>query len=325
MKLRRLSVTGCAVVLLAVSSAVSAWAAVEGSFERTLSVRGPVNLDIDTGSGNIDVRSGAENQIHIVGHIKAQNWFDDNAQERVHRIETNPPIQQSGNDVRVGHIEDPALRRNISISYEVVAPAGTRLHAQSGSGNQDVAGLLGPVEIGSGSGNVKASDVGGALRAETGSGNINLASVKGNVRAKAGSGSITARDIAGGFEADTGSGNVVLEQTAAGSVRVGTGSGEIELRGVRGSLDAKAGSGSIRADGNPTGAWGLRTGSGEIRLRLASQAAFDLNARTSSGSLRVNSPVTVQGSVGRKEIHGKVRGGGVAVNVDTGSGDIEID
>jgi DUF4097 and DUF4098 domain-containing protein YvlB len=326
MKPRRVPLAAsCAAVLLAVVPALPAWAAVEGSFERTLTVNGSVNLDITTGSGNIAVRSGAGNAIHVIGHIKASNWFDDNAAERVHRIEANPPIQQSGNDIRIGHIEDESLRRNISISYEVTVPAGTRLHAESGSGNQEVAGVEGPVEISAGSGNVKASDVGGPLRAETGSGNINISNVKGNVRAKTGSGSITARDIAGGFEADTGSGNVILEQTASGAVRVDTGSGEIELRGVRGSLQAKAGSGSIRADGFPTGNWGLHTGSGGIRLRLASEASFDLNAHTSSGGLTVNQPVTVQGSMGRKEVHGKVRGGGVPVNVDTGSGNIEID
>ena len=35
-------------------------------------------------------------------------------------MEANPPILQSGNDLRIGHIDDPELRRNISISYEVV-------------------------------------------------------------------------------------------------------------------------------------------------------------------------------------------------------------
>jgi hypothetical protein len=39
----------------------------------------------------------------------------------------------------------------------------------------------------------------------------------------------------------------------------------------------------------------------------------------------VNHPVTVEGSMGRKEIHGKVRGGGVPVEVSTGSGNIEIE
>jgi len=38
----------------------------------------------------------------------------------------------------------------------------------------------------------------------------------------------------------------------------------------------------------------------------------------------VAQPVTVQGSMGRKELHGKVNGGGVPIHVQTGSGSIEI-
>jgi DUF4097 and DUF4098 domain-containing protein YvlB len=98
----------------------------------------------------------------------------------------------------------------------------------------------------------------------------------------------------------------------------------MELRGVHGSLEAQAGSGTITAEGNPTGSWTVHSGSGTIRLTLASDAAFDLDAHTSSGSITVRQPVTVQGSIGRKELRGKVRGGGVAVEVETGSGNIEI-
>jgi len=321
----KISGMAVAAALVVAMGAVSARAAVDGTFERSLKVSGPVNLEVTTGSGNITVQRGGDGQVHVVGHVRASNWFSDGAEQRVQKIRDNPPIQQSGNDIRIGHIDDPDLRHSVSISYELTVPAATRLRAQSGSGNLEIAGIQGPVEVQAGSGGIKVTDVGGTLRAETGSGTISIEQVKGNVRARAGSGSIRASAIAGGFEGETGSGRVTLEQTASGSVRVGTGSGSIELRGLRGSLDAHAGSGSIEADGDPTGAWALHSGSGGIRLRLASDAAFDLNARTSSGSLTVNHPITVQGSMGRKEVHGKVHGGGVVVEVETGSGNIEIE
>ena len=54
-------------------------------------------------------------------------------------------------------------------------------------------------------------------------------------------------------------------------------------------------------------------------------ALNDLNAHTGSGSINLNHPVTVQGTVGRKEVRGKVGSGGVPVEVQTGSGDIRID
>lgn len=312
------------VLFLLAAASLPATASSEGSFQRTLPVTGPVSLDLNTASGNVNVRTGSSSEVQVTGHIKVTNWFGGDADERVKRIEANPPIQQNGNEIRIGHMEDSQLLHNISISYDLVVPAETQLHSHTGSGSQSVEGIRRQVEIESGSGALKISDIGDTVRAETGSGDIAIDRVKGNVRSQTGSGSIHARDIAGGFEGHTGSGHITLEQTASGAVRADTGSGAMELRGVHGSLEAQAGSGTITAEGNPTGAWTVHSGSGTIRLKLASDAAFDLDARTSSGSISVNQPITVQGSMGRKELHGRVRGGGVPVQVQTGSGNIEI-
>ena len=200
-------------------------------------------LDLSTGSGDVEVRTGNSSQVQVTGHIRASEWFGGNVEEKIKRLEANPPIQQSGNDIRIGHIDDPELRHNISISYEVVVPAETDLRVQSGSGDQTVEGIRGPLDVSAGSGGLKISAIGDRVHAETGSGDIDIDRVKGNVHAKTGSGSIDASDIAGAFEADTGSGHITLQQTAPGSVRVDTGSGGMELHGVQGSLEAKAGSG----------------------------------------------------------------------------------
>jgi DUF4097 and DUF4098 domain-containing protein YvlB len=312
------------VVSLACLLPMSAAASSEGSFQRTLQVTGPVNLDLTTGSGSVNVHTGSSSEVQVTGHIKATNWLAGNGDERVKRIEANPPIQQSGNDIRIGHVDDTELLHNISISYDLVVPAETELRSHTGSGSQSVEGLQKQIEIESGSGSLKISDIGDTVRAETGSGGIEIDRVKGNVRTKAGSGSIRATDIAGGFEGRTGSGHITLEQTASGSVRANTGSGGMELRGVHGSLDARAGSGTSPAEGHPTGSWSVDSGSGNIHLKLASEASFDLNAHTSSGSISVSQPVTVQGTLGHKELRGKVHGGGVPVEVETGSGNIEI-
>ena len=304
--------------------ALPAAAAAEGSFQRSLQVTGPVHMELSTGSGSVEVRTGSPGQVQVTGRIRAGEWFSGNSGEKIKRIEANPPIQQNGNDIRIGRIDDPELRHNISISYEVVVPPETDLKVQSGSGDQRVDGIRGPLEVSAGSGGLKISAIGDRVQAETGSGDIDINRVKGNVHAKTGSGSIDASDIAGAFEADTGSGRITLRQTAPGSVRVDTGSGGMELHGVQGSLEAKAGSGDIQAEGSPTGAWNVHTGSGGVQLKLPSDAAFDLDAHTSSGSISVDHPLTVQGSIGRKEVRGRVGRGGLPVEVETGSGDIEI-
>jgi DUF4097 and DUF4098 domain-containing protein YvlB len=321
--MRTLGKIGIIILLLTFLAAVPALAAREGTFHRSLDVTGPVDIDLTTGSGNITVRTGGNGKVEITGHIRASGWFD-GGQDRISRIEANPPIQQSGNSIRIGHIHDTDLFHNISISYELVVPAQTELTSHSGSGRQEVDGLSGAIKIDAGSGDVSISNIGNSVQAQTGSGDMKLENIKGEVRGKTGSGSIRATDIAGGFEGETGSGHIELQQSAPGSVRVRTGSGGIDARGVRGSLEARAGSGEIVAEGDPRGGWIVHTGSGSVRLRLATDAAFDLNAHTSSGSISVNRPVTVQGMINRKDIRGRVRGGGPQVEVQTGSGNIEI-
>ncbi len=320
----RLACATASLGFVLILGAVSASAASEGSFDRTLKVTGNVNLEVTTGSGNIEVKIGSSNEVRISGRIRVTEFFGGNAEDKIKRLEDNPPIQQNGNEIRVGHIDDPELRHNVSISYELIVPADTQLRAKTGSGDEDIEGIHGSLDASSGSGRLKISSIGNTVRADTGSGDIGIAQVKGNVHAKTGSGSVHATDIAGGFEGSTGSGDLRLEQTSSGSVRASTGSGSLDLRGLRGSLEASSGSGSIKAEGEPTGAWTLHTGSGTVQLRLPSNASFDLDAHTSSGTVSVDFPITTEVANGKKDLRGKVRGGGVPVQIATGSGDIDI-
>jgi Putative adhesin len=297
----------------------------EGHFERMLKVTGAVDLDVNTGSGSITVRTGDSGTVEIRGTIRAHAWSSGDAEARVHQIESNPPIEQDGNTIRVGRMEDHDLLRNISVSYEIVVPQQTRVHSQTGSGSQTVESVAGPLEATTGSGSLRISRIGSEVRARTGSGGIEMDSVQGNIHAGTGSGSIRARSISGSVVASTGSGDVKIEQSAAGDVDVETGSGSVEVAGVKGGAKVSTGSGSITADGDPTGPWRLHTGSGSVTVRFPAGAAFELQARTSSGHIETNHPITVMGTISPREIHGKVGNGGVLVELSTSSGSIHIE
>jgi len=303
-------------------------AAAEGSFDRTLKVTGPVDLEVTTGSGNIDVRPGTAGGVHVHATIRAsRNWHFDSADadRKIHELETNPPIKQDGNFISIGRIEDPELSRNISISYEIDVPVETRLESKTGSGDETITGIRGPLRASTGSGSLRISNIGDELDATSGSGDIEANSIRGHARLHTGSGSIHGSGIAGGIVAGTGSGGIRLEQTAPGDVKVETGSGSTELKGVNGLLDARSGSGGITASGNPTGEWSMRSGSGSLTVHLLSQVGFDLDAHTSSGQIITDQPITVQGSIGHGHMQGKARGGGARLNLETGSGNIHIE
>ena len=280
-------------------------ARVEGHFDRTLTVSGAVHLDLTTGSGDITIKTGNSNQVVVHGSISSSNWFSSD-EGAVHRVESNPPIQQNGNDIKIGYNLPDDVKRHISISYEVTVPADAAVQAHSGSGNVSIEGVRGEVETQTGSGDIRLSNLGNRVHAQTGSGGIR------------------AQNVAAPFYAHTGSGDIDAALTGSGDVDIQTGSGTVQLRGVKGGLRARTGSGNIGADGSVGGPWQLHTGSGNIRMALASTGGFNLDVHTSSGSIHSDLPVTVQGMVGKHELKGTVRGGGPDVEVHTGSGDVDI-
>jgi len=221
-------------------------------------------------------------------------------------VESNAPIEQNGNSIRIGYNLPDDVKRHVSISYEITVPVDTTVQARTGSGSVTVEGVRSQVEAQSGSGDIRLRDLGSRVHAQTGSGGIR------------------AQDVAAPFFAHTGSGDVDAALTGSGDVDIQTGSGGVRLRGVKGGLRAHTGSGEISADGNVTGPWQLHTGSGGIRLGVGSSNGFNLDVHTSSGSIHSDLPITVQGSLGRRELKGVVRGGGPTVEVSTGSGDVEI-
>jgi DUF4097 and DUF4098 domain-containing protein YvlB len=295
-----------AVLLSMLLLPVLAQARTEGHFDRTLQVSGNVNLDLTTGSGDISVKSGSSNQVVVHAIIHGNNdWFS-NSEQAVRRVESNPPIEQSGNSIRIGYNLPDDVRRHVSINYDITVPANTALQAHSGSGNVVVEGLHGEVQEQTGSGDVRVRDVSGKVRVQTGSGNIHT------------------ENVAGPFSGQTGSGDIEANLVDSSDVDVQTGSGNIHVKGVKGGLRARSGSGDITADGQVAGNWQLHSGSGNFRLGVGNSGGFNLDAHTSSGSIHSDLPITMQGSLNKNELKGAVRGGGPDVVVSTSSGNVEI-
>ena len=301
----------------------------EATFDRTLKVTGPVDLEVVTGSGHIYVRSGAAGTITVHGIVKESccNIFSNSDPNAIKSIVDNPPIEQSGNTVRIGHLGESQRYNNISVSYELVVPSDTKLLSKTGSGAQEISGIAGSAEVQSGSGGLKIGDIGGAVRAKTGSGSIMLSNIGGSVTAHTGSGSIRGDGLSSSSSpARAGVADNGFAASSAGYFDFQTGSGSIRISGLRGAVRAHTGSGHIELDGQPTGDWRLNTGSGGITLRLPAQAAFELNAHTSSGSIHTNRQLTIQGTTGRHDLRGTVNGGGgIRLDLSAGSGSIEID
>lgn len=270
-----------AIAALAAAAVLPAWGT-EATFERNLSVKGAVELSVSTGSGSIRLTKGSSGQIHIFGKVRS-NWGG--SDDKVREIAANPPIEQTGNIVRIGARHETL--HNISIDYEIQAPEDVFLTASSGSGS--------------------VTDDG----------------VGQNAKLNTGSGSIHATGLRGGFSAETGSGSIYAEQSGEGEVKAETGSGTIELKNVRGGLHAQTGSGAIKVGGTPSASWKVETGSGSIEL-WTGNAPMTLDAETGSGGIHSDREMLTQGSYNHHHLSGKIGGGGPLVRVETGSGGIQI-
>ncbi len=278
------SLGAVALLGLAALAAVPAQAAPpQATFQRTLTVNGSaLQLIVSTGAGNIQLSRGSDNQVSIVGHVKANFWGGN--EDEVRQVAANPPVEQTGNIVRIG-----APRQNwhgISIDYEIEAPGNAFLSASSGSGD------------------ISDDGVGENPSLRTGSGNIH------------------ATGLLGAFSVGTGSGNIYTEQGSEGDVKASTGSGNIELRNLRGGLSAHTGSGDIKLAGTPASLWDVHTGSGNVDFWPAS-AGFNLNAGTGSGDIHSDRPISGQ-SGNHHHLTGSINGGGPQVRIGTGSGNIHV-
>jgi Toastrack DUF4097 len=274
--------TTVSIGLTALFLATSAQGA-EATFARDLTVHGRAQLIVANGSGTIHLTESADGHVRIQGRVRS-NWGGSDTD--VNQIAAHPPIQQTGNIVRVGERHEHL--RNISIDYEIEAPANSYLEAATGSGS------------------IRDDGVGSGTRLNTGSGSIHATGLK------------------DWYSVSTGSGSIYAEGSGNGDVTASTGSGTIELHGLHGALRATTGSGSIKADGVPQGPWHLDTGSGGVELQTGS-AAFTLDASTGSGGIRCEREMTGLTNTGKHHLSGQIQGGGPLVRIKTGSGSIRID
>ena len=295
-------------LIFVLATSLAGFASVIGTFDRSFQVNGNVDLEVLTRSGDITVRNGAAGTVSIHAKIQSNNsWFGGDHKGDVQQLQNSPPIRQTGDSIRIDYVNI----NNISIDYEITVPENTAIRAHTGSGNQNIEGLKGNVDL------------------ESGSGDLSLARLTGEMRFQTGSGNVKGRELSGPAKIKAGSGDIEIEESGVGDVDIRTGSGNITVNGINGGFHAEAGSGDIHGKGVPKNMWSIRTGSGNVTLNVPSEAAFDVDISSSSGSVTLGHPVntTVQGRIqeSRKSVVGKVRGGGPIVSVHTGSGDVQVD
>ncbi len=226
------AVRGALLALAVVSAGCAGGPGSSASFERSLSVSGPLRVELVNGSGSVQISAGDPGQVRIRGQVRASCWVFGDVRRRVGEIASNPPIERQGNLIRVGSGRARDLMRSMTLNYTIVVPPETELETEVGSGSVEVRDIHGPAKLTTGSGGIRVANLREDAQVATGSGGITLSNIAGEIRATAGSGVITLSQIGGEIRATTGSGGITIAEPG-GRVTAGTGSGSVTVAAQR--------------------------------------------------------------------------------------------
>jgi hypothetical protein len=295
----------------------------EGSFDKTLTVSGPIRIELTNGNGDSHVTTGPAGEIRVHGEIQVKAWSDKTGQRRVDEIQANPPVVQDGSLVHIGG--SGWSSKDVSIDYTITVPADAEIRATTGSGDLEINGLKGPANFIAGSGDIKASKISGDVQATAGSGAIDLSDIGGQVQVTTGSGDITLDRIQGDIRLQANSGTLEITDPT-GKLEASTSSGDITIRGGAADIRIRTSSGDVNVDGNPgaNNYWDFHTVSGDVELHTPSSASFRLYARSSSGDIEAQIPVTMEGTSGKHEFQARIGDGKARVEITSSSGGISL-
>lgn len=296
--------------------------AADNTFDRTLNVSGHVRLELSNGSGNVEIRSSADDKVHIYGKVTAGWSVFGSSEKNVQEVAANPPIEQHDSVVRIG--KNSSWVKNVSIDYKIEAPRDTEIDAGVASGGITIDNFRGPVKASSASGYVHVYRVDSDTTINAASGSIDASGIGGIARVSTASGDIVLADIRGDLKVNAASGAIRVSRPGD-RVEVSSASGSIEVDGVSNDLKVHAISGSVRVSGDPSAnrLWEVKSVSGSVDLRVPPNSSFLLTAEATSGDIRTNIPVVLE-EQGKHSLRAHVGSSSGRVEVHTVSGGVYI-
>ena len=288
---------------------------------KTLRVGPNGQLDLANIAGDILVTRGNSTDAVIEAVKRARGRTVEDAREALQLVQVEIAERAGRVEVRTRYPDEGEIRArnrrniNVSVSYTISAPAGTRISANSISGTIKVQDILGDLTLESISGTIEIANGGRVATAKTISGNVE----------------ISGTEMEGGLEASSVSGTVTLRKVKARRLDLGSVSGPVLLEDVDcDRVNAHSVSGDIRFLGTLTagGRYQMQSHSGEIRVALSGDRGFELTANSFSGSVNApDFPITVQGTMGRgrqRGLRGVYGDGSAVLDLTTFSGSIVI-
>jgi hypothetical protein len=290
-------------------------------FTRTLKVGSNGEIMIGNISGNITITrgGGSDATLEVVKTARARTPGE--AKEVLDLVQIDI-IERGGRaEVKTRYPRNDEWRRenrrnlNVSVTFNLAAPAGTRVSAHSVSGSISSTDITGDVALESVSGSIRIANAGRIAAAKSVSGNVEVTdtSVEGQLEASSVSGSVVVRNVkASRAELGSVSGGVIVQNATCERLEAQTVSGDVEFAG----------------DLSRNGRYELSSHSGTVRAAVAGNVGFVLEASSFSGSVRSEIPLKSQSSgSGRRHqqsLEGVYGDGSAILELTTFSGSIVL-
>jgi hypothetical protein len=267
------------------STAVLAGTAHAEDYTKSFVVSNRANVHIDTNDGSVSITTGDTKQVEFRVEY---HGYELNKNLTIESHQQGDEVELSARIPNLWHFSLGAIRR---LHIEVRMPKDADLRVRTGDGS------------------IKAADLSGDIDLNSGDGSLSVQSLTGTIRLHTGDGSIEGRDLDGKCDAVSGDGGIRL-MGRFDVLRARSGDGAIDVRAVHGSkLDAS---------------WSIGSGDGSIDVALANDLPADIEVSTGDGHISSDIPITVEGTLTKSRIHGKMNGGGQTLTIHTGDGSIRL-
>ena len=283
---------------------------------RTLALGANGALDLRNVVGDISVTAGSGRDTTVQIVRRSRGRTDADAKLGLSRVKVEVDQRGDRATIRPIYPDESRLPYSVSVSYQVTAPAGTRVTVTSLAGGVTVRGIRGDVAVSLTSGDVLLDDLGRISTAKTISGDI----------------TITGADMAdSNLVVGTMSGSLTLQRVKARRLEGSTISGTVTARDVAAdsaTLSSMNGAVSYAGTLTRSGRYELQTHSGPLHFTPAGSTGFEVQANTFSGDIRTDLPLQMQTATGtrgpRRTLRATTGDASAVVILTTFSGSIVI-
>lgn len=257
--------------------------------EWSFTTTGPVDARVDLPTGQIDVESAAQDEVHVSLEPRKPG-----SRRALEMIEASTVTFESGR-LRV-HVPSRPFK-NADLYCTIVFPEGSSLEVKTASADVRCSGRIGSFSGSVASADVILGEVDGDVVLATASGDFRCESISEGLSVKGASADITVGKVAGPVDIGLASGDIHLEG-ADSSVKVHTASGDLHVgRASHGDINASTVSGDLRIGvaAGTSAFLDLSSLSGEMTCTLPIQegspaeAMLRITCHTMSGDVRIES------------------------------------